>query len=113
MFSIAPLSCLKPVYVRIDNLGLQMLNNGKKIPYLHLLNEKANKICKSKEIGRNLQTDGTQAIIQYIEVVTLKLRGDKKKQMNGMKRRHQDGVNLGNGKLMGRQKAKVGRVSQH
>ena len=78
MFSIAPLSCLKPVYIRIDNLGLQMLNNGKKMPYLHLLNEKANKICKSKVIGRSLQMDGTQAIMQYIQVVTLKLRGDKK-----------------------------------
>ena len=43
-FSIALLSSLKPVYVRIDNLALQMLNNNKKMPYLHLFNDKADKI---------------------------------------------------------------------
>ena len=74
-FSIAPFSSLTPVYIRIDNTGLKMFNNDQEIPFTNLFNEKAEKICKSEEIGRSFQTDGTQAILQYIE--SLKLRGSK------------------------------------
>ena len=53
--SIVPLSSLIPVYIRKDNTGLKMFNNSKEMPFLNLFNEKAEKICKNKEIGRGLK----------------------------------------------------------
>ena len=78
-FSIAPLSSLAPVYIRIDNIGLKMFNNNKEMPFTDLLNEKAEKLCKRKEIGRSFQTDGSQAILQYIELKTITLRRTREK----------------------------------
>ena len=56
-----------------------MFNNSKETPFTNLFNERADKICKNVEIGRSFQTDGTQAILQYIELKTLKLRGSIEK----------------------------------
>ena len=45
----------------------------------NLINEKAEKLCKGKETGRSFQTDGTQAVLQYIELKTITLRGSSEK----------------------------------
>ena len=48
------------------------------MPFTKLLKTKHSD-CKNKEIERRLQTDGTQAIILYIDIVTLKLRESRVK----------------------------------
>ena len=77
-FSIPPLSSSTPVYIRVDNTGLKNYNNNKEMPSINLFDEKAKKLCKRKEIGCSFQTDGTQAIIQYIESKIITLRGSRK-----------------------------------
>ena len=56
-----------------------MFNNNKKVPFTDLFNEKVEKLCKRKEVGRSFQTNGMQAILQYIELKTISLRGTQEK----------------------------------
>ena len=58
------------------------------MPYLHLFNDKADKLCKRNALGRSFQTDGTEAILQYIKLKTLKLRGAQDKADECKKRRN-------------------------
>ena len=59
-----------------------MINN-KEMPFTNLFNERPEELCKCKEFGHSFQTDGTQAILQYIELKTLKLMGSREKAEEG------------------------------
>ena len=77
-FSIAPMTCMKRVKITIDNTCLKHLNNGIEISFNSLFSQKAINMRKNKEIGRSFQTDGCQAILQYIDIVTVPQKGSQK-----------------------------------
>ena len=56
-----------------------MVNNNQEMQHTKQFKDKAEKLCKHIEIVPSFQTDGKKVILQYIEIVTLKLVGSREK----------------------------------
>ena len=66
---------MKRAKITIDNYGLKSMNDNKEISFESLFAEKAMNLRKNKEIGRSFPKDGCQAILQYLDVVTITQKG--------------------------------------
>ena len=85
IFSIAPLTGMKPSFITLDALGLKNLNKNSPVKITDVI-KKAEKLCPNKELGRSFKTDGTQAIVQFIQVVPVSQKGDAKREEDDKKK---------------------------
>ena len=65
---------MAPCYITLDAQGLKNLNKGSPLNITDVI-KKAEKLCPNKELGRSFKTDGTQAIVQFIQVVPVSQKG--------------------------------------
>ena len=61
-----------------DNLGVKKMNNNKEISFKSLFTGNTISLRKDKEISQTFQTDGCEAFIKYLDLVTITKRGSVK-----------------------------------
>ena len=70
--SVPPLTGMKPFVMTLDALGMMNLNKWVRIIVSDLIKD-VHKICPNKYLVRSFKKDGTQLILQFIQVFQLLL----------------------------------------